>query len=245
MEKIFDAGSRSDQVKIYLRNYIQENALSDGDQLPSEASIAKTLGVSRNTLREAYIDLESEGVIVRRHGIGTFVAHPGRISDSLNTFAPFSKMIRDSGFEPYFKTLSIGVAVPPTEVVNLFHIPVDKSIHFIQRLVSAGNQPVIYIEDYFSPEIETKSLDWDQFDGDLVKFLSSKLDLKLNYFESKIRATALHADIAPYLQLDTNTPVLSVCSTIYTDDNRPIVCSKINFNSNIIEMNIVRVIRSS
>jgi GntR family transcriptional regulator len=245
MEKIINTGSRSEQVKIYLRNYIHRNGLTDGDQLPSEASIAKTLGVSRNTLREAYIELESEGVIIRRHGIGTFVANPRRISDSLNTFAPFSQLIKDSGFEPHFTTISNGEMIPPGDVAELFNLSSNLPVHYLQRTVGAGSQPVIYIEDYFSPEIPTKRLDWNRFDGDLVKFLSDRLETQLNYFESKIRAAALRQEVAPFLQLEANTPVLSVCSTIYTEENHPVVCSKINFNSNIIEMNIVRVIRNS
>ena len=245
MEKIINTSSRSEQVKIYMRNYIQRNGLSDGDQLPSEASIAKTLGVSRNTLREAYIELESEGVIIRRHGIGTFVANPGRISDSLNTFAPFSQLIKDSGYEPRFTTISSGEILPPIDVAELFRISENESIHYLQRLVSAGKQPVIYIEDYFSPEIQTKHLDWERFNGDLVKFLSDRMEAQLNYFESKIRASALRSEVAPFLELEAGTPVLSVRSTIFTEENHPVVCSKIKFNSNIVEMNIVRMIRKS
>jgi GntR family transcriptional regulator len=244
MQKIPPSGSRSDQVKIYLRDYIQANDLSDGDQLPSESAIAKNLGVSRNTLREAYIELENEGVIVRRHGIGTFVAPSARISDSLNTFAPFSKMIKDSGYQPHFETLSTGVEPPPVDVIKLFDVPAGTPIHFIKRIVCAGKKPVIYVEDYFSPEIETTTLDWRAFDGDLVEFLSSQLKLPLHYFQSKIRAAALRPDIAPFLQLDSGSSILSVRSTIFTDNNRPIVYSKICFNSDVIELSIVRVIRS-
>ena len=73
--------TRLSQVKSAVLEYISQNGLKRNSQLPSEANIAKTLGVSRNTLREAYISLENEGVIIRRHGIGTFVAHPPIIHD--------------------------------------------------------------------------------------------------------------------------------------------------------------------
>ena len=56
--------TRLNQVKAYMLNYISKNKLKRNDQLPSEASIAKELGVSRNTLREAYVTLENEGVIL-------------------------------------------------------------------------------------------------------------------------------------------------------------------------------------
>ncbi len=94
--------TRLNQVKAYMLSYITQNNLKRNDQLPSEAAIAKQLGVSRNTLREAYISLENEGVIIRRHGIGTFVANPPLIQDSLNDFSPFAQIIQNVGYTPNF-----------------------------------------------------------------------------------------------------------------------------------------------
>ena len=76
-----NTGTRLQQVKEYLLHYIEQAHLQRNDQLPSESSMAEKLGVSRNTLREAYVSLENEGIIVRRHGIGTFVAHSRVIRD--------------------------------------------------------------------------------------------------------------------------------------------------------------------
>ena len=52
--------TRLNQVKAHMLNYISQNNLKRNDQLPSEASIAKDLGVSRNTLREAYVLLKTK-----------------------------------------------------------------------------------------------------------------------------------------------------------------------------------------
>ena len=107
MNNVINTNTRLKQVKAYLLNFIEVNQLKPEDQLPSETDIAKTLGVSRNTLREAYVELENQGVIVRRHGIGTFVSRSPMIRDSLNDFLPFAQMIKESGFTPGFKTLSM------------------------------------------------------------------------------------------------------------------------------------------
>src|SRR6185312_6680417 len=57
---------------------IKEQAANEvwppGTRLPSEFELAKMFGVSRATLREALRVLEEEGAVVRRHGIGTFIA---------------------------------------------------------------------------------------------------------------------------------------------------------------------------
>ena len=61
-----------------LELLIQNEQFRPGDQLPSEEKLAEELGVSRSTLREAIGQLESRGVILRRQGVGTFIAEPAK-----------------------------------------------------------------------------------------------------------------------------------------------------------------------
>jgi GntR family transcriptional regulator len=237
-------GSRLQQTKEYLLDYIAENQLRRNDQLPSEAAIAKRLGISRNTLREAYVSLENEGVIIRRHGIGTFVANSSRIQDSLNEFLPFSKIIEKGGYTPSFKTLSANYENAPIEVHNVLLTHPSQDLRHIKRLVLADEKPVIYIEDYIAPQVEKSIGDWDQFDGNMVHFLAASSPAPLHQIQSSIRAAALPPKIAQYFELAEGTPILSVRSTIFAADNQPVTYSKICFNSNIVELNIVRMVRT-
>lgn len=239
-----NTSARSQQVKTYLLDYIQQNQLKRNDQLPSEAAIAKKLGVSRNTLREAYISLENEGVIVRRHGIGTFVAKIPIIQDSLNDFSPFAQIIQDVGYTPNFKTLSMEFERVPAEVYDVFSAPPSEKIRHIRRIVLADQQPVIYVDDYMAPALEDANLNWAAFDGNTVQFLAASLDTSLHQIQSRIRAAALSSEISQYLELAAGTPILSVRSTIFTVDNQPVNYSKISFNSDIVELNIVRMLRT-
>jgi GntR family transcriptional regulator len=229
---------------VYLLNYINQNQLKRNDQLPSETAIAKALGVSRNTIREAYISLENEGIIVRRHGIGTFVANFPVIRDSLNEFSPFAQMIQESGYTPNFRTLSMGFEQAATDVYDAFGTPPSTKLRCIKRIVCADQQPVIYVDDYIAPEVELADLNWDQFDGNMVQFLAASLDTSLHQIQSYIRAATISSEISQYLELAEGTPILSVRSTIFTVDNRPVTYSKICFNSDVVELNIVRMIRS-
>jgi len=237
--------TRLQQVKSYLLDYITQNQLKRNDQLPSEAAIAKTLGVSRNTLREAYISLENEGIIVRRHGLGTFVANSPVIQDSLNEFSPFAQIIQNCGYTPNFRTLSMSFEVAPADVYDVFSTPSSEKIRCIKRIVLADQQPVIYVDDYMAPALETVGLDWNDFDGNTVNFLAASLEKPLHQIQSQICAAALDHKISQYLELAEGTPILSVRSTIFTVDNQPINYSKICFNSDIVELNIVRMIRTN
>ncbi len=239
-----DTSTRQQQVKTYLLSYITKNQLKRNDQLPSEASIAKELGVSRNTLREAYISLENEGIIVRRHGVGTFVASSPIIRDSFNDFAPFAEIIKEGGYTPSFKTISVDYVAPTIDIYKTLNISPADQVRCIKRIVLADENPVIYIEDYLSPLVKAEVPDWSHFDGKMVDFLASALDTRLHQIQSNIRAMPLSAEISQYLAQEANTPVLSVRSTIYTVDNQAVSYSKICFESDIVELNIVRTIRT-
>jgi GntR family transcriptional regulator len=240
----FNTSSRLQQVKDYILRYIEQAQLRPNDQLPSEAAIAQKLGVSRNTLREAYISLENEGHIVRRHGLGTFVAHSQVIQDSLNEFLPFAQLIQAGGYVPGFQTLSMAFEPAPEEVYEALHISPGAQLRHIKRLVRADQKPVIYVDDYLSPIVEAATLDWDAFDGNMIHFLATSLHPSLSQIQSRIRVAALTAEIACYLELAAGAPILNVRSTILAVDNCPVAFSNVCFNSDFVELNIVRTIRA-
>src|SRR5579859_3632336 len=65
------------------------------DHLPSEQVLARELGVSRTTLRNALLELERDGQVVRRQGIGTFVVRgAASVTSRLDRLIGFSTLIR-------------------------------------------------------------------------------------------------------------------------------------------------------
>src|SRR6476646_7754072 len=72
-----DAGSG---VPIYrqlveqVRRDVMLGRLTAGDQLPPLREVVDALAINPNTVVKAYAELEHEGLVVRRQGVGTFVA---------------------------------------------------------------------------------------------------------------------------------------------------------------------------
>lgn len=62
------------QIVEQIRQRIAVGDWPSGQELPSIRALAVDLRVSVITVKRAYLDLESEGVIVTRHGKGSFVA---------------------------------------------------------------------------------------------------------------------------------------------------------------------------
>lgn len=64
----------SDAITRQIEELILEGVLRPGDKLPPERELARTMDVSRPSLRDALTDLEKRGLVVARQGGGTFVA---------------------------------------------------------------------------------------------------------------------------------------------------------------------------
>ena len=67
--------STADEVIRQVEWLILQGVLRPGDRLPAERDLSLQLGVSRPVLRDALKDLETRGLILSRHGGGTFVAN--------------------------------------------------------------------------------------------------------------------------------------------------------------------------
>jgi GntR family transcriptional repressor for pyruvate dehydrogenase complex len=71
-----DRGSTARRIEEQVLRVLDEGQLKPGDRLPPERELARLLGVSRPTLREAIGALQAQGRLQVRHGQGVFVAEP-------------------------------------------------------------------------------------------------------------------------------------------------------------------------
>lgn len=68
------------QVKEQIIHAVEKGAVKVGDQLPSLRSMAEELVINPNTVLKIYRELEVEGIVEIRHGLGAFVANNGTVS---------------------------------------------------------------------------------------------------------------------------------------------------------------------
>jgi GntR family transcriptional regulator len=91
------------QVKEQIRHAIETGALMMGDQLPGVRTLAETLVINPNTVIKVYRELENEGVLEIRHGLGAFVAARKRKSktdemrDAQQGVREFVEKLKDQG----------------------------------------------------------------------------------------------------------------------------------------------------
>lgn len=103
------------QIVDGVRRAVSEGRLEPGIALPSFRVLAAELMVSLITVKRAYEDLEREGIIFRRQGLGTFVADQGdaasreaKIKTARSYFAKGSREAAEAGLSgPEIETLAL------------------------------------------------------------------------------------------------------------------------------------------
>ncbi len=66
------------QIGQQVRRAIKLGLLEEGDQLPTVKEVVARLAINPNTVSKAYRELEHEGLVAARVGVGTFVDDVGR-----------------------------------------------------------------------------------------------------------------------------------------------------------------------
>lgn len=106
----------SETAVLSIKEYIVDNNMTTGDQLPSEVVLGETLGISRASLREAMKTLEGIGIIETIHGKGRYIRsfNYDQMIDSLTYnlqvhYKDFKEVLQVRiGLEAYFLPRVIG-----------------------------------------------------------------------------------------------------------------------------------------
>ena len=145
------------QIAERLIAQIESGGLSPGEQLPPERDLSEQIGVTRMTLRRALQVLESQGLIVRKHGVGTFIAEP-KIDRQMEIVFRFTSGIQNRGLTPGAEIISIEEILAEPVLAKDLGLPVSSPVYSILRLRSINQEPVM-LESYKIPVQRFPGLD--------------------------------------------------------------------------------------
>ncbi|MCZ4282108.1 GntR family transcriptional regulator [Kiloniella laminariae] len=138
------------QLRSLIRQAIETGAFKVEDALPSERDIAAELEVSRVTVRKAVQDLVKDGLLVQKHGAGTFVA--ARLEQPLSKLTSFTEDISARGMQSSVIWIerTIGLATP--EEAMALNLSPGAGVSRLHRIRCADNK-ALAIEQASIPQI--------------------------------------------------------------------------------------------
>jgi GntR family transcriptional regulator len=138
-------------IQRTLRRRIEDGELTEGRQLPSEAALQREFQASRTPVRQALRRLQTDGLIIRAQGKGSFVAS-AKIGVALRQMVSFGNELRRQGHAVEARTLSLEWAAAPTEVARSLKLPDGHATH-LRRLLIVDGIPFTFFEHWIAPTI--------------------------------------------------------------------------------------------
>ena len=191
-----------------------------GQRLQSEPELSKEMGVSRATLREAMRMFETQGLIRRRQGSGTFVVGKIQALDNgLEVLESLKTMADRHGIETSISDLSIEVISADEEIASSLNVSVGKQLTRVRRVVRTAVRPVAYLVDTLPHEIlRPESLSAD-FQGSVLDILLDRGD-SLKSSRANITAIGATAEVAKALEIQRGDVLLHFYSQLFDDKGK-------------------------
>lgn len=131
------------QLRRWIEDAIKRGAIKPGDALPSERDLAIRADVSRVTVRKAVQQLVEDGVLVQRHGSGTFVAPPPqRVEQSLSQLTSFTEDMARRGMAVRAEWLDRGLYHPSPDETIILGLSGGEQVARIARLRLNDDMPL-------------------------------------------------------------------------------------------------------
>lgn len=222
-----------------LANLIASTA--PGERLPAEPELAKQLGVSRATLREAMRAFEGQGIIRRRQGVGTFVVgQPPVFETGLEVLESIESQAHRLGLDVTMGDVSIGTVSATAEQAAALGIAEGTILVQVGRVIMTGSRPVAYLVDTLPEDVLTPDDLKQGFTGSVLDLLQRRGEPKLIRSVAEVRAVAVSAEIARSLEIQRGDVLLEFVARLYTVDERVIDYSLSYFLPGYFRFQIVR-----
>lgn len=239
--RIVQSRSIVDQIEEILRNRIRENAYSAGSRIPSESELSDEFGVSRATVRTVLARLAVGGLILRKHGDGTYV-NP-RIHGAGANFGnlwDFMTLIESNGYKPIIKTLSIDYRKATEKESTALALEPQEKLLSMSRLFHADNQPVILANNVIPASFLTVPL--ERIDGHIPirEILRKYCQQEIAFAITDIRSILAGNEQRVIMGDDLNKALLELQLSFYSRDNLPLALGVNYFNDSILRLSLMQ-----
>ena len=232
-----------DQAIEALNQFIEQGQYKPGDRLPAEGQLAKQLGISRPTLREAFGTLEAYGVIERRHGVGTFVAAPaqGIIQGGLEQLVSLRSLAANAGIKEQREAWEIDTVAATDDIAGKLSLTSGDPVLRIQMTVRAEDGRFFAYMDSHISETYVDIADLKAYQaGSLLDYLIERGEPRLSYTRTHLYSVAADETTATWLKISTGKPLLLLAETFYSETGEPIVATQNYFLTDRLNFYIVR-----
>jgi len=222
------------------------SAANPGDQLPTEPDLAKQLGVSRATLREAMRTFETQGFLLRRQGVGTFVMRPTQVLETgLEVLESLDTIAQRKGLQVSPKKLSLERRPATEEECSILARKPGCMVISVARVIMSEDRPVAYLVDILPEEILAPDEIDEDFSGSVLDLLIERGSPPLVNSHCEIAAVAADSTTSRALQIQRGDAILKLDSKLFAQDGGVVDCTLSYFLPGYFRFHVVRELPSN
>ena len=152
------------QLSEQLVKAIEEGLLQPGDPFENEMSLAERLDMSRPTVRRSIAELVTRGLLIRRRGVGTTVAH--KAIHRRDELTSLYEDLAGTGRRPTTRVLRLDSMVCDKRAARALQLDARTPLVFVERLRLVDDRPLAILRNWLPPdfgafsiaELETRGL---------------------------------------------------------------------------------------
>lgn len=208
------------QLANILRRQIANGHFRPGDQLPSEAQLCRTYGISPMTVRRSINLLSDQGVVSTAQGKGTFV-RPLELGTAVFDLYELQALFQEDA-DTAVKLLEVRVVAADERTARKLCIAEGSKLIYIRRLLTKDDQPIFYhraylIYDPIRPIVEAE-MDVTSLRG----LFSNAVNHSLKRGQLTIEATLMNAEEANILRAQLPAAAFYLEHLFYDFEERPL-----------------------
>jgi GntR family transcriptional regulator len=208
------------QIREALRGDITSGLLKRGARLPPEHELAAKFNVSRMTIRESIEDLVDDGLLYRRHGVGTFVAYPHLQRDHTRLTSFFDKA-EDEGIAVRARLLELEVIPAKQKVAAALDISTGSKVIRVKTLRYADQVPIT-VHDAHIPHKLFASIMQENFEVQHLWTLFEQCGYRVKRAVQRLEAREADKETAQLMKIKPGAPLLYKERTVYAEDGTPV-----------------------
>ena len=224
------------RIRDHIAALVEAGALAPGEKLPPERVLQSQFKVTRNTIRQALIQMEIEGLAYRERRRGWFISPP-RITYDPTTNASFTESVARQGRIPGTEVLSKERVVAGTWEAAKLGCTVGDSVFLVRRLRSVDGRVVLIEHLYVNASRCPDLLDFP-LDSSLTQFMSEHYGIIECRTQVSMRPTTMPKSQAQALGVAVGMPSLCISRVIRDQSDQIIEFDQEFWRHDALEINV-------
>ncbi len=219
-----------------------EASYEPGDRLAAEPELATAYGVSRPTMREVLRTLESDGLVQRVHGVGTFVTRTETaVTSRFDLDLGVTEAVVAANKKLDIQILRIADDHAAADVAERLEVPGGAPVLAVERVIRADDVPAAHALDVIPGSVLTGAARYEG--GSVYRFLEERCGLELAGGMADVTAANASRLLARQLGVSPGAAVLRMEQVERTADERAVLFSREHYVPRVFNLSVRRVRR--